>query len=414
MLYSTGMTNRIVPSNTSSMQSPFSQSAFRQFAGSLLKSSPNPFEQVAKSAATSIANFLNSAQKTQSAAKALLLKDTSSLQAREALSSDKTKVSVWAESGASLNNYKVKVNSLAESQTNTGISLNKNSLNSIQSGANQFKINIGGKSTTITSHISTNDTNEQALTKLKNSINEAKTGVTASIFTDKNTGNSSLELKSDKTGTDQQFKVTDEVGNAAAMTGITTMTTAASNAAYSVNGEAIQSSQSNVIELERGKVTATLLKPSMEAIDIKVRPDEKKAVEQVGQLISSYNAMHDRLKEAGGYMNPSVKRSVESAVNTSTYEQMGIKMNGDGTLKLDESKFKQSLSDKYEQTNRTLTGNNGLARNLEKTTDRFNDVSANSLLNQKVQAMQQFAAYQSSMQVYLQIPKTGLVVNNTF
>src|SRR5687767_12729646 len=112
MLYSAGMSSLIVPSIPSFMQSPFRQSAYRQFAGSWLKSSPNPFEQVAKTAATGIANFFKSAQKAQSAANELLQKNSSSLQAREALSSDKTKVSVWAESGASFNTYKVKVNSL--------------------------------------------------------------------------------------------------------------------------------------------------------------------------------------------------------------------------------------------------------------------------------------------------------------
>jgi flagellar hook-associated protein 2 len=173
----------------------------------------------------------------------------------------------------------------------------------------------------------------------------------------------------------EQMAKSAAAGIAAETTGITSITSIAANASYSVNGAVNQTSQSNTIDLEKGKVTATFLKPTSDAVKIDVRPDEKKALEQVGQLISNY---------------------------------------GDGTLKLDEAKFKQSLSANYEQTNRALTGNKGLATSLEKETDRFNDISASALLNQKMQAMQQFATYQSTQQSYLQIPTTGLLINGIF
>ncbi|WP_373231113.1 flagellar filament capping protein FliD [Cohnella sp.] len=241
MLYSAGITKRSVPSVSASssisfipsyMPSPFGQSAYRQGAGSWLKSPPNPFEQVAKSAASRIANFLSAAQKVQSSANDLLMK-----------------------------------------------------------------------------------------------------------------GSSSLYLSTD-------------------------------------------------------------------AIEIKVQPDEKKAVDQVKRLIFNYNAMHDRLKEAGDYMSPSVKRSLENTVNSSSYDQIGIQKNGDGTLKLDESKFKKSLSENYEQTSRALTASNGLAKSLEKETDRFNEMTASSLLN--LQALQPYATYQSSMQSNMRFPATGLLINDIF
>ncbi|TFE23311.1 flagellar filament capping protein FliD [Cohnella luojiensis] len=169
--------------------------------------------------------------------------------------------------------------------------------------------------------------------------------------------------------------------------------------------------QSKIIVLEKGEVTAALLKAVPEPVEISVRPDEDKTVEQVGKLIAGYNEMHSRLNKAGGYLSPLVKRSLENAVSSSAYEQIGIRMNGDGTLELDGEKLIESLSLNDEQTRKALTGNNGLAKSLEKATDRFNDVSASSLLNRNKLAMQQFATYQSSMQVSLQIPSKGLLVN---
>jgi phage gpG-like protein len=170
-------------------------------------------------------------------------------------------------------------------------------------------------------------------------------------------------------------------------------------------------SQSNTIVLEKGKLTDKLLKAAPEAVEISVRPDEDKTVEQAGKLIAGYNEMHSRLNKAEGSLSPAVKRSLENAVSSNAYEQIGIRMNGDGTLELDEEKLIESLSMNYEQTRKALIGSNGLAKSLEKATDRFNDVSASSLLNRNMLAMQQFATYQSSMQVSLQIPTKGLLVN---
>lgn len=412
MLYSIGATNKTVPPVSRELYTPFHSSTYRQPANSWLNSYPNPYERFVKSAATGIVDFLASTQKVQTAANGLLNKSTSSLQAREALSSDNKAVSASARNEALIGNYKIKIQSIAGSQINSGTELSKGSQTAIQNGENRFKLTIGGKSTTISSHIAATDTNEQALTKLKNAINEAKTGITANVVNDSETGKSKLVLSSDKTGTDQAFEVTDESGNAAASSGIASVTSAATNAIYTVNGGAAQTSQSNVIELEKGKVTATLLKPTTsEEIEITVRPDEKKALEQVGALISGYNAMRDSLKEASGYMSPAIARSLGDAVSSASYERIGIKKNADGSLKLDEAAFTKSLNANFEQTSKTISGIGGLARSLDKATDRFNDASASSLLNKQMQIMQQYATYQSTMQSYLPFPTTGLLVN---
>lgn len=53
------------------------------------------------------------------------------------------------------------------------------------------------------------------------------------------------------------------------------------------------------------------LSSDIDSVKIEVRPDEKKTLEQVSQLIINYNAMHSRLKESGGYLNPSVKSRMQ-------------------------------------------------------------------------------------------------------
>jgi flagellar hook-associated protein 2 len=374
-------------------------------------SKSKPYEQYIKTAATGIVNFLKSAQGMQASAQKLMQKDQSSFQARTAESSDSKKVTATASAGAASNTYEVKVNAIATSQTNSGTFLSKVDTSVVSKGIHQFNITIGGKTTEVSAVISDNNTNDQALTKLKDAVNAAKTGVTASIVTDDKTGNKKLELSSDKTGADQAFEVEDVTGNAMSATGVKNATQLASNASYSVNGGATQTSQSNTIDLEKGKATATLMAPSMEAVNIQIKPDEDKVIVQVKDLVSSYNTMHDRLKEAGGVMNSSVRKSMESLVSSSTYERIGIHRNSDGTLKLDEEQLKKSLSSNFEQTTKAISGNYGLADRLSSAAERYNEVPASSLLNSKARQVQQFAMYQSSMQMAMPTQASGWVVN---
>jgi flagellar hook-associated protein 2 len=384
-------------------------SLFSQFV-----SKSKPYEQYIKTAATGIVNFLKSAQDMQASAQKLMQKDHSSFQARTAESSDSKKVTATASAGAASKTYEVKVNAIATSQTNSGTYLSKVDTSVVSKGINQFNITIGGKTTKVSAVISDNDTNDQALTKLKDAVNAAKTGVTASIVTDDKTGNKKLELSSGKTGADQSFEVEDVTGNAMSATGVKNATQLASNASYSVNGGATQTSQSNTIDLEKGKATATLMAPSMEAVKIQIKPDEDKVIAQVKDLVSSYNTMHDRLKEASGVMNSSVRKSMESLVSSSTYERIGIHRNGDGTLKLDEEQLMMSLSSNFEQATKAISGNYGLADRLSSEAERYNELPASSLLNSKARQMQQFAMYQSLMQIAMPTQTNGWVVNFLF
>jgi len=408
MIHSVGSVNRLAPY----AQYPFGQLSNQQpYGGMWPKASSNPFEQITKNAATGIANFLKSAQSVQSAASNLLQKNSTAFQARTASSSDPKSVAVTAANSASANTYRVQVDAVATVQVNTGDSLNAADNSSIQGGNNQFTITIGGKSTDISAFILSSDTNEQAMTKLQTAINNAKTGVTASIVTDKATGTAKLALTSDKTGESGQFSISDKSGNAVAAAGIGAVSQNAANASYRVNGGTVQSSQSNTIELEKGKVSATLLRATTEAATIQVAPDADNTVSLVKELIGSYNTMLSRADEAGGYLNPAIARRLDNTISSSAYAHIGIRKSADGSLQVDENKLKASLRDNYDRTVNAIAGSAGLASTLNKSAARFNDVSASSLLNRQMQSMQQFAAYQASMQSYSQLPMSGWLLN---
>jgi len=369
------------------------------------------YEQYMKNAATGIANFLKASLKMQESARELLDKETSAFQARTTESSDSKTVTASASDGAAVGSYAVKVESIATEQINSGTSLSKSDATTVSSGVNEFNITIGGKTTKVSAAISASDTNEQALTKLRDAINQAKTGVTASVVTDQETGKIRLELRSDRTGTDYAFEVEDVTGQAMAATGVTQVTRQATNASYRVNGGPLQTSQSNTIELEKGKVTATLAAPSSETVNILVRADSDKILSQVKELVSNYNAMFGRLKEAGGVMNASVRHGLDAVFSLSAYERFGITRHADGTLRLNEEQLKRSLDVNFEQTSRAIIGRYGLAERLSAAAERFHEVPASSLLNNKARQLQHLAMYQRSMQMWMSPSGSGWLMN---
>lgn len=347
----------------------------------------------------------------QESAQHLLQKNDSPFQARTVKSSDSAKVAATAAAGAAGKTYDVKVNALAAAQKNSGTLLSGSDASVADHGLNAFNITVGGKTTKVSVFIHEDDTNDQALTRLRDAINAAKTGVTASIVTDKESGKKRLELSADKTGTDSAFQVEDVTGNAMSTTGAANVTQQAANASYSVNGGPAQTSQSNTIELEQGKVTATLHAVTDEAVSIEVKPDTGRIIAQVKDLVAGYNEMYRRLREADGIMNAAVRRSLDAIVGSATYERIGIIRNGDGTLRLDEKQLEKSLSANFDWTAKAIGGNLGLADRLSSAAARYNEVPASSLLNQKARQVQQFALYQASLQLVMPPQTSGWMFN---
>jgi len=370
--------------------------------------------QTLKSTAAGVANVVKSAQELQSAARKLVQNDQSAFRARTAESSDGKTATATVADGATARTYEVKVDAVAKSQVNSGNGLSKSDPSAVNAGVNEFNITVGDKTTKISVNISHADTNDQALAKIRDAINAAKTGVTATIATDKETGLRSLELKSDKTGTDQAFEVEDVTGNAVAATGIHNVSQQAANARYSVNGGDAVESQSNIVELERGKVTATLHAASEEAVTITVKPDAEKIVAQVKDLVTSYNALIGKVKEAGGTLNPSVRRSLEEAVVSLAEAHIGIEKKSDGTLRLDEERLKQSLDTNFNQAERTVSGKYGLADRLSSAAKRISEVPTDSLLSRQTVQARQLGIYQSSMKMGMFGSTSGLLVNLLF
>jgi flagellar capping protein FliD len=377
---------------------------FYRYASSLFSST----------AASGLATILSAANKLNSSIESFRNSGAALLNNRLVSSSDNASVTATAVKGAELHSVNVNVQSVATSQINSGAAFNASSPTTLLTGTQKFTITMGNKTTNVSFFANATDNHQMALNKIKDAINASDSGVSANVVKDSVSSKIHLELSSNETGTNHSFALADVSGSAVSSTGSQSVTTAASNAIYSVDGGTLQTSNSNQIQLDNGKITATLLKPTTSSVTLTLKPDSDAIVKQTKQLVKDYNALQAQISDESGYLNPAVKRNLQNALNSNDLDTLGISKQSNGTLTLDETKLKNNISSHFDQVSHIIIGSSGIASSLTKATDRMQSSPAEALLNQNNSDYKRYNNYQSTLQFYSQLPTSGLLLNNFF
>lgn len=193
----------------------------------------------------------------------------------------------------------LKVNSLAQGQTNVGYYLPSGEL-SIEPGSYSFGIAVGENEYTFHMNIHSNDTNIEIQRSLASSINDNDIGVRASIRNNRMEGTSALVLRSYDVGKPDNgdvFFTFDETyleNDITSILGVQQIETAPSNAEFLINDN-LHTSVSNRISLNHS-MDIDLLSTSDEPIHIGYVPDEDKLSDKIEDFLYSYNALVDLAK----------------------------------------------------------------------------------------------------------------------
>jgi flagellar hook-associated protein 2 len=364
--------------------------------------------------AGSLAKIIASANQLHASADAFRNTGNALLNNRVVTSSDSTSVKATAVKGTDLNSTEVSVQTVATSQTNSGAAFHASSPTTLQTGTQKFAITMGNNTTNVSFFANATDTHQMTLDKIKNAINASDSGVSAKVIKDAVTSKLHIELASKETGTTHAFTIADVNGSAVSSTGIQSISTSASNATYRVNGGKLQTSNSNQIQLDNGKIIATLLKPTSSSVTLISKPDSDAIIKQTKQLVKDYNALQNQISDEASYINPSVKRNLQNALKSNDLDTLGISKRADGTLTLDDTKLKNNINSHFDQVSRSINGSTGIASALSKVTDRLKSSPAEALLNQNNSNYKQYNNYQATLQFYTQLPTTGLLLNNFF
>ncbi|GKS68297.1 flagellar hook-associated protein 2 [Nitrosomonas sp. PY1] len=314
------------------------------------------------------------------------LADPAKFNGRTATISDSTLANVSATPSAVAGSYSLEIQSLAQSQklkstnfatTNTTVGSGTLTIQFGTYSSGTFTLNADKAAQSITISPS-----NSSLAGIRDAINQADAGVTASIVND-GSGNR-LVIASKDTGISNALKITaiDSDGNNSDNTGLSqlvydastggisnlTETVAASNANFIIDGISISKASNKITDAIEG-VTIDLLKTNPGATTtLNLAHDAAGVQSAVTSFVKSFNDLNKTIvdlskydattKQASILTGDSTVRSIQTSLRNeisnplnsaggglSLLSEIGVSFQADGTLTLDQTKLSEALSD---------------------------------------------------------------------
>lgn len=275
--------------------------------------------------------------------------------------SSSSSISAQSQPGATQATYNVSVNQLAAAQQNIGNALTSNTTTGLAAGTYTMNIQSNGTNHSVSFNVNSGDTNQTVLNNIATAINNAGTGVTASVNNDTNLGTSTLVLNSNNTGTNNAFTITDTTGNAVSYTGAGNVHTAAANANYSINGVS-GTSQSNTVYLDNQNVSLTFSGSTTNAT-VTVSPDTQAVNSSISNFVNNYNNMINYLNQNQQYISPDVVSNLEQSYEnqSANLAAIGITQNSDMTLSVNQNALNSAIQNNFSQVQDAFSGLDGIA-----------------------------------------------------
>ena len=280
----------------------------------------------------------------------------------------------------------------------------------VYSGAAFTANGSGTKSLTI-------DGTNNTLQGMRDAVNAAKIGVTATIVNDGSGTPYRLALTSDKSGVSNSLKITTSGGDGTidALLGYDpaglpaaqhlNQTVAGQNANFTVNGIAITSPSNTVADAIQG-VTLTLNKPTTVSANLTVARDTNAVKTAVTGFVDAYNALVSQLKSRSAYGSSSdttkpalagdgtvrlmldqlhgIFNMAAGGILTSLSE-VGITTKADGTLKLDSSKLNSAMASNFSDVTDLFSSATGFATRLDAWSDTV--LALDGLIDARTQSL---------------------------
>ena len=302
-----------------------------------------------------------------------------------ASSADGSAVSVSTSAGAVAGNYAVNVAKLAVGQTVTSTALSSADatlsegtltieLGSYGAGTPAADFSAKAGSPPLTINIGSGET---SLASIRDKINSANAGVTASIVSD--ASGARLSLRSTATGADNAFRISasekSDDGNpatglsmlaydATAASSAMTRSTAAGNAELTVNGIPLSSASNTLTNVVDG-LSLTLGKTTTAEVNVTVAADTASVKSAITNFVSAFNTLASFIRtdtsynadsKTGGPLQGdqstlSLQNQLRAVINnpsgaSSSYSRLseiGLTLKNDGTLEVNATKLDSAL-----------------------------------------------------------------------
>lgn len=309
------------------------------------------------------------------------ISDGSAFSAHSVTSSDTDVLNATATGTAVAGSYKIEVTQLASAlKASSGAFTDS----STQIGTGTLTITVGGQAMNLSV-----DGSHGSLASIRDAINNASDnpGVSATIVN--GTDGAHLVLSGTRTGAANGFTVSSSGGDgglaalnydpAASSGNGLSVINAASDALYTIDGLAANSAGNSISTAIDG---LTLNLSTLGTSTVSVANDPSKATSALTNLVNTYNSFvgiyqnltkYDATTKTAGAMigdatlngiNSTLSRIIGGSANGATLSSIGISLQVDGTLKLDNDKLSAALGDGGKQVSDLFGGDNGFSAQL--------------------------------------------------
>jgi flagellar hook-associated protein 2 len=286
-------------------------------------------------------------------------------------SSNGDAISATADNANSSGTYSISVTSLAQARSMAAA--NFADVASTKTGTGTLTIKTGDNDAVTVTISDSNNT----LTGLRNAINEAGAGVTATIINDGTASPYRLLIMANDAGTANSFAITDNLSGGQSLN--LEQKQAASDAVFTLNGVSITKSSNTISDVIPG-VTFTLKAKTTEAVNLTVDKDLDSIVSSLNDFASAYNSVNTYInsqfaydsttKKAGLLSGDSTLRRIQNDLQNQIVQsianrytsfnvsgQVGIEFNRDGSLSVDSAKLRSALSSNFSGVAALFLGN---------------------------------------------------------
>lgn len=336
--------------------------------------------------------------------KAKALEAADSLYGVSTTSSDTSRIAATATGSGAQGTYAIRVSQLARGETRQSQTYNSAAAGIAGAGSVDIAVGTGTKKTV-------SWTAADSLSDIAAKITSANAGVSASAIYDGSVYR--LVLTGQSTGAAADIAVTNEQGASLGLNGVGAVVQDARDAVMVVNGVTVSKASNQITDAIAG-VTLDLRSTTPDGAAETVISTARDATSLVGKvkgLIDAYNTVARHLSGQMAYngtkkgdeslfgdpMIASLQRELGGKVVSSyahnvdgiTGRMLGITMNSDGTLTLNESKLTAAVAADPTAAADFITGTGGLAKALYTIADRYTATDGPLITRQQTLTKQQ-------------------------
>lgn len=282
------------------------------------------------------------------------LKSLDAFQKFSVTSTNTDAISAQADSDAAIGSLNVQVNRLAQAHKMGSLAIADKDATPLGAGGDQLTITVNGNAVTL-------DVGGMTLQQIRDEINAADTGVTATVISE-SASSHRLVLTSTETGAAQamDLQFTGSLGTALGMSMINDVASPAElDSEVVIDNIYTVTRGSNSIDDAIDGLTLTLKQEMTSPATLNIARDTEAVGTSVQAFVDAYNALQSTMGELRGkeLKNDSVLRSVEGqlrgVLNTppsglagsfNYLSQIGVSIQKDGTMKLDSGDLEDAIA----------------------------------------------------------------------